>query len=59
MELLIHLHTSTAAGTTGPPATGNNWDFALSANGKVVSLSADAFVIEYDQYGNNPSPSSH
>ena len=51
------LHTSTAAGTTGPPATGNNWD-SLSANGKVVSLSADAFVIEYDQDGNNPSPSS-
>ena len=50
-------HTSTAAGTDGPPGAGDNWD-ASSGTGKTVSLSADTFVIEYDQDGNNPSPSS-
>ena len=50
-------HTSTAAGTDGPPGAGDNWD-SSSGTGKTVSLSADTFVIEYDQDGNNPSPSS-
>jgi hypothetical protein len=51
-------HTSDIAGgvTDGPPGTGP-WTSA-SGTGKTVSLSADTFVIEYDQDGNNPSPSS-
>ena len=51
-------HTSNISGnaTNGPPATGP-WT-AASGTGKTVSLSADTFVIEYDQDGNNPSPSS-
>ena len=51
-------HTSNISGnaTDGPPATGP-WT-AASGTGKTVSLSADTFVIEYDQDGNNPSPSS-
>jgi|TARA_B100001093_G_scaffold55836_1_gene47320 hypothetical protein len=51
-------HTSDVSGdaTDGPPAVGP-WT-AASGTGKTVSLSANTFVIAYDQNGNNPSPSS-
>jgi len=51
-------HTSNISGNAadGPPATGP-WT-AASGTGKTVSLSADTFVIAYDQDGNTPSPSS-
>ena len=50
-------HTSSAAGNSGPPGTGIYWD-SSSGTGKTVSLAASTFVIEFDQNGNNPSPSS-
>ena len=50
-------HTSSAAGNSGPPGTGIYWD-SSSGTGKTVSLAASTFVIEFDQDGNNPSPSS-
>jgi hypothetical protein len=50
-------HTSSASGNAGPPGTGIYWD-SSSGTGKTVSLAASTFVIEFDQDGNNPSPSS-
>lgn len=51
-----HISTGSDA-TNGEPGFGTRWD-ASSGTGKTVSLSTNAFVIEYDQDGNNPSPSS-
>ena len=51
-------HTSDISGnsTDGPPGTGP-WTIAAGA-GKNVSLSADSYVIQYDEFGLNPTPSS-
>ena len=51
-------HTSNISGdsTDGPPGTGP-WTIAAGA-GKNISLSADSYVIQYDEFGLNPTPSS-
>jgi hypothetical protein len=51
-------HTSDISGnsTDGPPGTGP-WTIAAGA-GKNVSLLADSYVIQYDEFGLNPTPSS-
>ena len=51
-------HTSNISGgaTDGPPGTGP-WTIAAGA-GKNISLSADSYVIQYDEFGLNPIPSS-
>jgi len=52
------VHTSDISGnaTDGPPGTGP-WTIAAGA-GKNVSLLADSYVIQYDEFGLNPTPSS-
>ena len=51
-------HTSDISGNSadGPPGTGP-WTIAAGA-GKNVSLLADSYVIQYDEFGLNPTPSS-
>jgi len=51
-------HTASQGDSTnGEPNVGTKWD-SSSGTGKTVSLGASTFVIEFDQDGNNPSPSS-
>jgi len=51
-------HTASQGdGVFGEPNIGDVWD-ASSGVGKTATLAASTFVIEFDQDGNNPSPSS-
>ena len=43
--------------TDGQPNVGTRWD-ASSGVGKTATLAASTFVIEFDQDGDNPSPST-
>jgi len=51
-----HTSTNDTNATTGVPGSGP-WTIAAGA-GKGVNLSATSYVIQYDEFGNNPTPAS-